>query len=325
MDFQLNEDQQALVDAVQAILRDHTELPQSERLSYAWFDAKAQAKLTEGGFLDAGYDLGPLEAALVVVEAARIPPVVEAGASALIAPALSPDERLAGPVAVVAASDLGKAHRNLSIARTALIDLGEDAAVLAIDPAEVEAVESIYAYPYGRFRSAPDLGRARRIPGGGAELRRAWRIALAAEFAGAAQAAVDFTVDYVKLRKVFGHPVGTFQSVQHRLAQCWQIARAAHFIALRAAWSGLPEDADMAACYVQQNVQKVLFDLHQFNGAMGVTCEHTLHFWTYRLRALQAEAGGVYAAALDLAERMWGPDAPRRPLHGAHHEAAAHG
>jgi len=37
-----------------------------------------------------------------------------------------------------------------------------------------------------------------------------------------------------------------------------------------------------------------------------VTCEHKLHFWTYRLRALQAESGTVDDTALAIADRAWG-------------------
>jgi hypothetical protein len=49
----------------------------------------------------------------------------------------------------------------------------------------------------------------------------------------------------------------------------------------------------------------MMFDLHQFNGAMGMTNEYPLHFWTYRLRALQAELGGADAAALAAADLLW--------------------
>ena len=306
MDYQLTEDQAALASAVEAMVRDHAELPQSERLSYHYFDRKLQAKLAEGGFLSAGREMGPLEAALVVLEAARIAPVVEIGASALVAPMVAPDEPLDGPIALVDGELLQKAHRNLPIARTALVSVGADVVVLPIAEGEVETVPTIYGYPYGRFASPPDLARGRRIGGAAATLRQWSRVALAAEFAGAAESAVAFTVDYVKQRQVFGHPIGVYQAVQHRLAQCHQIALATRYLALKAAWSGEGRDADIAACYAQQHAQKLMFDLHQFNGAMGVTNEHLLHFWTYRLRALQSEAGGVYAAAQSISERLWG-------------------
>jgi hypothetical protein len=82
-------------------------------------------------------------------------------------------------------------------------------------------------------------------------------------------------------------------------------ATALHYLALRAAWSGESYDADVAACYAQQHVKKLLVDLHQFSGAMGITNEFLLHFWTYRLRALQSEAGGVIEAALDVVRERW--------------------
>jgi acyl-CoA dehydrogenase-like protein len=306
VNFELTDEQQALVGALQAILRDHAELPQSARLQYHFHDQKLQHALLENGFLEAGRHLGALEAALIVLETARLPATVEVGASVLVAPKVLADEPVVGPVALLCAGRLAKAHRNLSIARTALVDMGEDAAILNVDPDDVEVVESVLAYPFARFKKVPDLRSARRMAGTGPVLRQWWRVALAAEFSGAAQSAVAFAVDYVKQRKVFGHAVGAFQSVQHRLVQCHMVAMGAQYLTLRAAWSGEPAHADLAACYAQQHVKKLVVDLHQMNGAMGITTENLLHFWTYRLRALQAEAGGAVESAVDIAAERWG-------------------
>jgi alkylation response protein AidB-like acyl-CoA dehydrogenase len=153
----------------------------------------------------------------------------------------------------------------------------------------------------------------RVLPGKGPLLRHWGRTSLAIEWAGAARAAVDFIIEYVKQREIFGRPEGTFQAVQHRLAQCHQIAEGARWLAFRAAWSGSEEDADLAACYAQQQTSRVMFDLHQFNGAMGVTTENSLHFWTYRLRALQSELGGSTSAALALCDRYWGAAPSSKP------------
>lgn len=314
MDYSLNEDQTALVEAVQAIVRDRIELPQSARLSYHHFDEQLQRSLSDSGFLDAGREMGPLEAALVVIEAARAPAVVEVSASALVMPQLLPKEHVEGPVALISGDALGKAQRNLPIARHAVIDMGSDVVLLPVSADDVVPVESILAYPYGRFKAQPRLSAGRKLGKQAVStLRQWWRVALAAEMAGAAQAAVSFTVQYVKERHVFGRPLGTFQAVQHRLAQCHQIANAMYFLALKAAWSEEQKEADLAACYAQQHVQKLMFDLHQFNGAMGVTNEHLLHFFTYRLRALQAEAGGAYGSALAIADRCWGATAAAQP------------
>jgi alkylation response protein AidB-like acyl-CoA dehydrogenase len=306
MNFQLTDEQSALVAAVQAILQDHAELPQSARTQSHWHDAKLQRALEENGYLSVGREIGPLEAALVIIEAAKIPVVAEVSASALVVPQLLGEELIEGPVAIVAGRDIARAQRNLPIARTALVDLGDDVALVAIDAGAVAPVPSILAYPYGRFIHAPDLRNARRLRCKGADLRHWWRVALAAECAGAAQAAVAFSLNYVKQRHVFGHPIASFQTVQHRLVQCHMVALALHYLTLRAAWSGLKYDADIAACYAQQHVGKIVVDLHQFSGAMGVTNEFALHLWTYRLRALQSEAGGLAESALDVARDRWG-------------------
>ena len=313
MDFELTEEQSALVSAVQAIVRDHGEPPRDGRHASHYFDAGLQGLLEENGFLDANRDFGPLGAALVIEETARAPVVAETAASALIVPQLLGGERLVGPVALVAGDALSASHRNLSVARTAVIDLGDDVAIISLAEGDIVSVDSILAYPYGRFARPPDLARARRVAGAGARLRQWWRVGLSAEFAGAAQSALQYTIQHVKQRHVFGHPVGVFQSVQHRLVQCQYVATGVHWLALRAAWSGEPIHADLAACYAQQQVRRLLVDLHQFCGAMGITFEYLLHFWTYRLRALQAEAGGLSGAGEAYARSRWGGTKPAVP------------
>jgi hypothetical protein len=307
MNLQLTEEQAALVAAVREILRDHAELPQSQRTSSCHYSEILQQLLQDNGYLGVGREVGALEAALLIVEAARVPVLVEVAASALVVPQVLGTQELAGPVALVAAEQLSRAQRNLPIARHALIDLGDDVAIVPVAADAVESVPSILSYPYGRFRQQPNLSTARRLPMKGATLRHWWRVALAAEMAGAAEAAVAFTLEHVKQRHVFGHPVGAFQSVQHRLVKCHMATTALYHLALRAAWSGNPYDADVAACYAQQNVKRLVVDLHQFCGAMGVTNEFALHLWTYRLRALQAEVGGEVSAALDVARDRWEP------------------
>jgi len=305
MDFDFNDEQQLLVSSLQGLFHNYAEIPPAGRGETSWFSADLQRRLVQGGFFDTARQVGTLEAAIVVMEAARLPVVVETGASALVAPMLL-DEPLEGPVALLS-GDLSKAQRLLPVAKTALVDLGDDVVVLEVEPADVEPVETMLAYPYGRFRTPPDLAKGRRLGAGAVEPLRQWsRVALAAECAGAAQSAVEFTVAYVKDRKAFGQPIGSFQAVQHRLAQCHQIMRALRYNVLQAAWTREPVRADMAAAYAQMHIQKLVFDLHQFNGAIGLTTEHKLHYWTFRLRALQPEAGGGDASALAVADRLWG-------------------
>ena len=306
MDFELSEDQEALVAAVQALMRDHSDLPQEQRMKFAHHDPALQALLEGNGFLDAARDIGPLGAALVTYECAKGLSALDTIGRGLIGSMVLPDKRFDGPVALVAQANFKRAIRNLPIARSLLVDCGNDVALVGFDSAQVEAAESILAFPYGRFVSPPRLADAERFAGLGPLMRQWWRVGIAAEIAGAATAAIDFTIDYVKQRHVFGRPVGSFQAVQHRLVQRFGFAKALYYLAMRAAWSGEPVHADIAACFAQSGINALLFDLHQFNGAMGVTTEHSLHFWTYRIRAMQSEAGGLNQAALGISAGRWG-------------------
>jgi alkylation response protein AidB-like acyl-CoA dehydrogenase len=317
MDLDLDENQRALRDAVADMVSNHMEIPRSgsvaQAVEYAYADA-LERELSNGDFFSIGLieGGGALEAALLIYEICRSPQVLETGASMLVGPGLT-GKALPRPIAIARKADLTRGVRFLDRAKTLIVDLGDDVAVLATDGLGVEPVPSMYAYPLGRLAADPDISAAARLGSARTgDLRRLWRIALALEAAAALQAAVDFTTGYVKDRRVFGRPVGSFQAVQHRLAADVQQCRGAYWLALRAAWSGDDADAALAALYAQRAISGVNYDAHQFNGALGMTLEHSLHFWTFRLRWLQGELGGPVAQARDVARLVW-PNAGEGP------------
>ena len=67
------------------------------------------------------------------------------------------------------------------------------------------------------------------------------RMAVAAEVVGVCQRALEMTLEYVKDRKQFGVPVGSFQAVAHRCAQMLLHTESARSTAYFAAWAA---DAD---------------------------------------------------------------------------------
>ena len=80
-----------------------------------------------------------------------------------------------------------------------------------------------------------------------AKARNWLRVACAAEMAGLMQAALDATVEHTSVRKQFGRPLGTFQALRHRMAECAVLVAGVRRLALQAAWSGDAGDAALAA------------------------------------------------------------------------------
>src|SRR5205085_11069485 len=107
--------------------------------------------LAESGFLDIAREEGfsALDAALIVERLARLPQVIEAAASAIVAPAL-PVPAGTRPVALVS-GDPTKPARFLPMAQVVLADRGDHALMITVDPVNVEPVETLLAYPYGRL------------------------------------------------------------------------------------------------------------------------------------------------------------------------------
>jgi alkylation response protein AidB-like acyl-CoA dehydrogenase len=71
---------------------------------------------------------------------------------------------------------------------------------------------------------------------------------------------------------------------------------------LKAASTEDEGDAALAALHAQESATRIVYDLHQMLGAMGMTLEHPLHLWTYRIKALLSELGGRGGQAAAVAE-----------------------
>ncbi|RYY28458.1 MAG: acyl-CoA dehydrogenase [Sphingomonadales bacterium] len=308
MDYTLSDDQRALVEGVDALLLRHAgaQLPET----FVYYDAALAGELREAGFLDVARmeGFGALDAALVLERIARLPHCVEAATTMLVLPRLGLE--LDGPIAITSEKLLARPIRFLPVAQHLLIEGNDGAAyVMAIGPDTVEPIETIIGYPYGRLRALPDLAAMQRLDdGAGAVLRQWHQVGFALEGVSAAASAHLHTLEYVRERMVFGRPVGAFQAVQHRLALCLELIQGARWLALKAAFSGDPADAALAATRLQSAIPQLVWDLHQFNGAQSWTLSNPLHFWTFRLRALQSELGGANQSALAAAEALW----PRR-------------
>jgi len=121
--------------------------------------------------------------------------------------------------------------------------------------------------------------------------------ALVAEIVGAMQRTLDLTVEYAKMRKQFGKPIGMFQAVQHQCADMYLETESARSAAYYAAWA-LEENAPDAAVaisiakmYASDAGRTVGNRGIQIHGGMGFTWENDLHLYYRRAKASETALG----------------------------------
>ena len=109
----------------------------------------------------------------------------------------------------------------------------------------------------------------------------AGRIGIASQAVGIARAAYEKTIEYVKERKAFGAPIGTFQMTQAKIADMKCKLDAATLLTLRAAWlkgQGKPFSAEAAIAKLTAS-EAAMWITHQavqIHGGMGYSKEMPL-------------------------------------------------
>ncbi|GGG36738.1 pimeloyl-CoA dehydrogenase small subunit [Caldovatus sediminis] len=141
--------------------------------------------------------------------------------------------------------------------------------------------------------------------------------ALAAEAVGAMEAVHALTVEYLKTRRQFGRPIGSFQALQHRAAEMMVALEEARSMAMLGAMMAEEEDAverrrQMRAVKLQvgRSAKYVGQQAIQLHGGIAMTMEYAAGHYFKRLTAIDmtfgdaehhldalAGAGGLISAA----------------------------
>lgn len=306
MDFDLNPDQHAVLEAVEALLEKHAGAARAVELGASGdYDHALEDALEAAGYCEIGTAMGRLEAVLVVESVARHAGVAASAARLLAAPSVGAGDA-PGPVAVAQTGHTGPV-RFAAHARTLLWIDGAMARRIELAPGSCPPVASNFGFPMGRVPAEIAAGGEVLGPGSGARLRDAWRLGLAAEAVGCMEAALGQTVEYLKERRQFGRSIASFQAVQHRLAECAIQVEASRWLTREAAYaSGASEAIATAAAFALDAAGHLFAETHQLSGAIGFTREHDLHAWSMRLHALRQELGGVGGHRSALVADRWG-------------------
>lgn len=127
-----------------------------------------------------------------------------------------------------------------------------------------------------------------------------WRIATAAGLVGLGHQAIRIGVEYARNRIQFGVPIGTFQAIQHGLADVATDVEGAELLALEAAWLADQEAVTPAIwrnhalmAFAQASAAAVAaasVSMH-YHGGYGVALEYPIHRYVRRAKGW-ALAGG---------------------------------
>ena len=120
-----------------------------------------------------------------------------------------------------------------------------------------------------------------------------------AEMVGGNQQVMEMTIDYAKERIQFGRPIGSFQVIQHYLADMSIDVDSARVTLYKAAWKlseGLPcaNEVSVAKGWISEAYRRVVTQAHQIHGAIGFTKDHDLELYFRR-----AKAGEVFFGDAD--------------------------
>ena len=124
-----------------------------------------------------------------------------------------------------------------------------------------------------------------------AALLRAGRTGASAEMLGVGGGAMDMTVAYLKDRKQFGVPIGSFQALQHRAAHLYsemEVARAAVLKAQQLLDAGTDATEAVAVAKAMTGLATTLAVQEgvQMHGGIGMTDEYDIGFYMKRARVL---------------------------------------
>ena len=150
-------------------------------------------------------------------------------------------------------------------------------------------------------RAVPVAGQVRRLD---AEDLARWQslglAAACADLVGAMRGALTLATGYARERRQYDAPIGSFQAVQHMLADAHVATEGSRSIALHAAWAvdALPADDALAAAsaakaYCARAARSVCETSIQVHGGIGNTWECLAHVFLRRALFSTEVLGGI--------------------------------
>ena len=134
--------------------------------------------------------------------------------------------------------------------------------------------------------------------------RQVWKLDRAAvlmafEQLGGADRAFDITFDFVMNRYAFGRPIGSFQSLKHRMADLYADRELARSNCYWAAWALENDDDELAVAAASAKItatdafNNMTVEMIEMHGGVGYTWEFDCHLFYRRSKSLSLTMGTI--------------------------------
>lgn len=314
MDLRPTDEQEQLVAAFAALYAKHSTPERVRAAEPLGFDKALWDQLLELGVVamavdegHGGWDASLLDLALVAEQQGRAvapAPIIEAQAAARLLARLDGDRAAAALAAAV------EGERLVTVAlhpgrddRAGLVPAGavaDDAVVRVDDRLLLVPLEGART-PVENLGSMPladiDLAGGTELASGQAAVDAHeatiddWLALTAAALVGVGARALEMGVEYVKERKAWGVPIGSFQGISHRLADSATAIDGARLLAYEAAWAAAEQPdrarelAAMAFAFAHESSRDATYRSLHFHGGYGFMMEYDVQLLYRRARA----------------------------------------
>jgi 3-oxochol-4-en-24-oyl-CoA dehydrogenase len=341
MDLSLNEEQEIIRDHLVRLLQREVPLSSVRAAEPLGFDRTVWDRLVQAGIPGMGAPAevggGGADLAVLVVAAEALgyaltpAPVIEHLVATRAIATLAPDhpdlaELLAGSrVAAFAPRPAAEGVAGLvpgGAVADVVVALSDDELVAVTAPPP-DSVPTNFASAPLADRPLRGSGRAVLATGEAARLAHAravdeWRVLTAASLVGLSTGALDLVTSYVKERTQFGVPIGSFQAVQHGLAEIPGQIDGARLLVHEAAWCALtgqltatgasgPEMAVMAFVFAGEVARRATASCVQYHGGYGYAEEYDAQLFYRRARGWPLVLGDPNDELSRLADALLGP------------------
>jgi alkylation response protein AidB-like acyl-CoA dehydrogenase len=346
MDLGTSVEQDQLVDAFSGLYAKHSTPERVRAAEPLGFDPALWGQLRELGTTamavgeeHGGWGATVLDLALVAEQQGRFvapAPVIETQVAArLLAAASSTSEAAAAALAEVLAGERlvtlalhpatdGGRRAGLvpagAVADAAIVLAGDRLVLTSLGGDDARrTVENLGSMPLADIAVAEVGAGAEELAAGPAAaelLDRAiddWLVLTAAALVGIGARALELGVEYVKERKAWGVPIGSFQAVAHPLADSATAVDGSRVLAYKAAWAAAEQPeraaelAAMAFADAAESARDATYRSLHFHGGYGFMMEYDVQLLYRRARAWANVYAEPAAAYRRVADKRYGP------------------